>query len=129
MTVGKRSQGYTMQQRTSRAGQRGISFFGLVIVMAVLAGVGVLAAQAVPSLVEYQACIKAVERAKDGSNPVEIRTAFQRSADVDDIRSITAKDLVISKEGDRNVVKFAFDKEIHMFGPAYLLLKYAYQTK
>ena len=118
-----------MQQRSSRAGQRGISFFGLVFVMVVLAGVGLVAAQAVPSAVEYQACIKAVERAKDGANPVEIRTAFDRSAAIDDIKSIRAKDLVITKVGDKNVIKFAFDKEIHLVGPAYLLLKYAYQTK
>jgi hypothetical protein len=26
-------------------------------------------------------------------------------------------------------VKFAYDREIHMFGPAYLLLKYAGQSK
>jgi Tfp pilus assembly protein PilE len=109
--------------------QRGISFFGLVFVMVVLAGLGILAAQAVPSLLEYQACVKAVERSKDGANPVEIRQAFDRAADIDDIKSITGKDLAISKVNDRNIVKFAFNKEIHMFGPAYLTLKYAYQTK
>ena len=36
---------------------------------------------------------------------------------------------MITKEGDRNVVSFAYNKEIHMFGPAFLLLKYAYQAK
>lgn len=118
-----------MHKRNSRARQGGISFFGLVFVMAMLALLGVLLAQAVPSAVEYQACIKAVERAKDGANPVEIRTAFDRAAAVDDIKSITAKDLEITKVGDKNVIKFAYNKEIHMFGPAYLLLKYAYQTK
>jgi hypothetical protein len=108
--------------------QRGISFFGLVFVMVVLACLGILGAQALPSVVEYQACIKAVERAKDGS-PAEVRTAFDRAAAVDDIKSISGKDLEITKVNDRNIVKFAFNKEIHMFGPAYLTLKYAYQTK
>jgi len=31
--------------------------------------------------------------------------------------------------GDQVVVKFAYNKEIHMFGPAFLLLKYAGQSK
>jgi len=116
-------------KRSSRAGQAGLSFFGLIFVLAVLAAGGVLVAQAIPTMIEYQAIVKAVNRAKDAGSPVEIRNAYQRSVDVDDIKSVSAKDLDITREGDRNVVKFAYDKEIHMFGPAYLLLKYAYQAK
>jgi Tfp pilus assembly protein PilE len=116
-------------KRNSKSRQAGISFFGLIIVMAVLAALGILVAQAVPSAVEYQAIVKAVERAKDGTTPQEVRTAFDRAAAVDDIKSVTARDLEITKVENRNVVKFAYDKQIHMFGPAYLLLKYAYQTK
>ena len=116
-------------KRSSKAGQSGISFFSLVFVMVVLAALGVLVAQVVPTAIEYQAIVKAVNRAKDNNTPAEIRTAFSRSADVDDFKSIAAKDLVITKEGDRNVVSFAYDKEIHMFGPAFLLLKYAYSAK
>lgn len=114
---------------SSRSRQAGISFFGLVFVMVVLAALAVLAAQAVPTAIEYQAAVKAVNRAKDAGSINDIRTAFQRSADIDDIQSVTAKDLVIGKEGDRNVISFAYNKEIHMFGPAFLLLKYAYTAK
>jgi len=31
--------------------------------------------------------------------------------------------------GDKVVVKFAYNKEIHMFGPAFLLLKYSGESK
>jgi hypothetical protein len=55
----------------------------------------------------------------------EVRQIFDKAAQIDDIKSITAKDLEVTKEGDKVVVKFAYNKEIHMFGPAYLLLKYA----
>jgi sensor histidine kinase regulating citrate/malate metabolism len=116
-------------KRSSRIRQAGISFFGLVFVIAVLAGVGVLVAQAIPTMIEYQAVLKAVENAKTGSNPVEVRSLFDRSAQVDDIKSISGKDLEIAKNGDKMVVKFAYNKEIHMFGPAHLLLKYAGQSK
>ena len=114
---------------SSRSRQAGISFFGLVFVMAVLGGLAVLAAQAVPSMIEYQAAVKAVNRAKDGGSVAEIRNAFNRGADIDDIKSISGKDLQIAREGDRNVISFAYNKEIHMFGPAFLLLKYAYTAK
>ena len=109
--------------------QTGVSFFGLIFVIAVFAGVGVLAAQAFPTVVEYQSVLKAVEKAKVGSSPAEVRTIFDKAAQVDDIKSITGKDLEVSRNGDKNVVKFAYNKEIHMFGPAFLLLKYAGQSK
>jgi hypothetical protein len=115
--------------RSSRSRQAGISFFGLVFVMAVLAGVGVLVAQAIPTMLEYQATVKVVERIKGGNTPQDIRKAFDSNSQIDDIKSIAGKDLEIVRENDRNVVKFAYNKEIHMFGPAYLLLKYAHSTK
>jgi hypothetical protein len=43
---------------------------------------------------------------------------------VDDISSIKGTDLTVSKEGEKVVVSFAYNKEIELFGPAYLLLKY-----
>lgn len=115
-------------KRSSRTRQTGLSFFGLIFVLAVLAAVGYVALQAFPTAMEYQAVVKAVNRAADAGTPQEVRTAFERSANVDDIKSVTSRDLEITKVNDRTVVKIAYDKQIHMFGPAYLLLKYAHQT-
>ena len=112
-----------------RSRQGGISFIGLLFVVGVLACVGILAAEAFPTVVEYQAALKAAQKASQGNTVAEVRQIFDRAADIDDIHSVTAKDLDISKDGDRVVVKFAYNKEIHMFGPAYLLLKYAGQSK
>jgi beta-lactam-binding protein with PASTA domain len=115
--------------RSSRSRQAGLSFFSLVFVVAVLAGLGVLVAQVIPTVIEYQAVLKAVEKSKDGGNPAEVRQMFEKAAAIDDIKSVTPKDLEIVRQGDRNVVKFAYTREIHMFGPAYLLLKYSGQSK
>ena len=118
-----------MNQRI-KTKQAGISFVGLLFVIGVLAAVGILAAQAFPTVVEYQAVLKAVNKAANEGNTIpEIKASFDRAAQIDNITSITAKDLTITKNGDKNVVSFAYNKEIHMFGPAYLLLKYAGQSK
>jgi len=109
--------------------QSGISFIGLLFVVGVLACLGVLGAQAFPTVVEYQAVLKAAQKASTGNSVPEVRQIFDKAAQIDDIKSITAKDLDVSKNGDKVVVKFAYTKEIHMFGPAYLLLKYAGQSK
>lgn len=109
--------------------QAGISFIGLLFVVGVLASLAVLGAQAFPTVVEYQAVLKAVQKASAGSTVPEVRQIFDKAAEIDNISSISGRDLDVSKEGDKVVVKFAYNKEIHMFGPAYLLLKYAGQSR
>lgn len=108
--------------------QRGISFIGLLFVGGVLAAVGVVVAQAVPTVMEYQAVIKAVNKAKEGATIADIRSTFDKAADVDGIKAIRGKDITISKVGDKNVVGFSYQREIHLAGPAYLTLKYAGQS-
>lgn len=112
-----------------KARQSGISFIGLLIVVGVLAFLGVLGAQVFPTVVEYQAVTKAAQKASEGSTVAEVRQLFEKAANVNDIKSITAKDLEVSKDGDKVVVKFAYNKEIHVFGPAFLLIKYAGQSR
>lgn len=109
--------------------QRGMSFIGLLFVGGVLAVTGVLAAQVVPTLIEFQAITKAASKATEGNTVAEVRSIFDKAATIDDIASISGKDLEITKEGDKTVVAFAYTREIHMAGPAYLLLKYNGRSK
>lgn len=109
--------------------QSGISFIGVLFVVGLLACLGILGAQAFPTVVEYQAALKAAQKASAGGTVLEVRQIFDKAAQIDDIRSISGKDLEVTKNGDQVVVKFAYNKEIHMFGPAYLLLKYVGQSK
>lgn len=109
--------------------QRGMSIVTLIFILAVLAGVGAVVLKALPSFLEYQSIIKAINRAKDETTPAAVRQAFNRSLQVDDITAIEGKDLVITKNGEQTVVSFAYEKEFHMFGPAWLLLKYEGQSR
>jgi len=112
-----------------KAGQSGISFIGLLFVVGVFASLAVLGAQVFPTVVEYQAILKAAQKASGGATVGDVKKIFDRASDIDDFKAVTSKDLDISKEGDQVIVKFAYNKEIHMFGPAYLLLKYSGQSK
>ncbi len=112
-----------------RSRQRGISFLGLLFVGGVLAVTGVIAAQVFPTMIEYQAIGKAANKASVGSSVAEVRAIFDRAAAVDDIKSITGKDLEVTKEGEKIVVKFAYEREIHLAGPGYLTLKYVGRSK
>lgn len=109
--------------------QRGISFIGLLFVGAVVAFGGIVMAQVVPTLIEYQAINKAANKAAAGSTVPEVRALFDKAGTIDDISSISGKDLDVSKEGDKTVVAFAYTREIHLAGPAHLLLKYNGRSK
>ena len=109
--------------------QRGISFLGLIFVGGSLAIAGVIAAQIFPTYVEYQAISKAAGKSAQGSTVAEVRSLFDKQAAVDDFKAVTGKDIEVTKEGDKIVVSFAYQREIHLTGPAYLTLKYAGRSK
>jgi len=114
----------------SRSRQHGISFIGLVFVASLIAMAAVVLAQIFPTAIEFMAVQKAVQKAAlDGQTPAEIRAVFDKASTIDDIKSIASKDLDISKQGDKVVVAFAYEREIHLVGPAYLTLKYEGRSK
>jgi predicted transcriptional regulator len=110
--------------------QSGISFIGLVVFASILAMAGVVAAQVFPTVIEFYAVQKAAQKAAvEGQTPTEIRMVFDKASQIDDIKSIAPKDLDISKQGDKIVVAFAYQREIHLVGPAFLTLKYEGRSK
>jgi hypothetical protein len=67
----------------TRSGQRGISFMGLLFVGTIVACVMVVGAQIFPTVVEYQAVVKAVNKASAGSTVPEVRLIFEKAAAID----------------------------------------------
>ena len=109
--------------------QQGLTFMGLIIVGVLLALAGLVAAQVFPTYLEYMAVQKAVQKASAGSTVAEVRDIFDKAATIDDIRTISGKDLTVGKQGDRVVVSYAYTREIPLAGPAYLLMKYEGRSK
>lgn len=109
------------------ARQRGLGFFGLLFLIIVIGGAALLTMRIVPSAIEYQAVLKAVERSRSAASPAAVRAAFDRAAQIDDITSISGKDLDIEPSANSAPgfkVSFAYRKELPLFGPASLLLNY-----
>ena len=109
--------------------QRGISLIGILFFGVIAACAFILGAQVVPTLIEFQAITKAATKATAGNTVPEVRAIFDKAGQMDDIHSISGKDLDVTKEGDKTVVAFAYNREIHVAGPAYLLLKYNGRSK
>lgn len=112
-----------------RSRQRGLSFLGLLVIGGLLAIIGVITAQIVPTAIEYQAVLKAANKASEGNSVAEVRSIFDKAAAVDNINSVTGKDLDVTKDGDKIVVSFAYQREIHLAGPGYLTLKYTGRSR
>lgn len=109
--------------------QAGASLLTIIFFLAVLGVLGAIGLQIFPSLIEYQAALKAINKAKDEGTPAAVRVSFDKAADINSISAITGKDLTIVREGDQTVVSFAYEKEFHLVGPAWLTMKYTGETR
>ena len=109
----------------SNLNQRGISLIGFIFLLCIAAVIGVLGLKTVPTVVEYFSVKKAMIQAQQrGSDPAEIRRAFDQQATVSYITSIQGKDLRIQQNDGGYDVSFAYEKVIPLMGPASLLLEY-----
>ncbi len=93
----------------------------------IIGGGTVILLRVVPTVMEYYTIQKAIDKiARDNPPTVaSARDAFQRTKDIEySIVSVEAKDLIITKVDDKVKVSFSYDKEVPLFGPAFLLIKY-----
>ncbi len=118
--------------RERRRTQRGITLFGLLFWAIVIGFTALLVMRVLPTMNEYFTIQRAVEKiAKEGGTTVpEIRAAFEKQKQIEySIQSISGADLEITKENEKIIVKFAYDKEIELAAPVYLLIKYEGRSK
>jgi hypothetical protein len=109
------------------ARQRGITMIGLVLWAIVIAFGALLLMRVFPSVNEYWTLKRTVEKiAKANPSTVqEVKTTFLRQQSVEyAISDISPNDLEVTKEGDRLVIRFAYDKVIEIVDPVFLLIKY-----
>jgi Tfp pilus assembly protein PilE len=107
---------------------RGITLIGLMLWAIVVAFVALILVRVLPTLNEYSTILRAVQQiAKASPSTVaEARNAFEKQKEVEySISSISGKDLVVTKENDKVVIRFAYDKEVPIFEPVFLLIKYS----
>ena len=112
--------------------QRGVTLFGLMFWAIVIGVAALVVMRVLPTVNEYYTIQRAVDKiAREGGTTVpEIRAAFEKQKQIEySITSIDGKDLQITKENDKVVVSFAYDKEIELVAPVYLLIKYEGRSK
>ena len=119
-----------MLLRASRPGltrPRGITLIGLLFWAIVVAFVALIIVRVLPTINEYSTILRAVQKiAKAAPGTVaEARSAFDKQKEIEySISSIGSKDLQVTKENDKLVIRFAYDKEVEIYEPVFLLIKY-----
>jgi hypothetical protein len=116
-----------LHQHHTRAAQQGVTLLGLLFWAVVAGSVAILLAKMVPVFNEYRTVQDIVNKmAANGGNSVpEIRASFEKYKVTQyGVESITAKDLEISKEDDKVVIHFAYNKEVELIPPVFLLFKF-----
>ncbi len=106
--------------------QRGVSMLGILMICVVIVIVAIGAMKVIPTYIEFRGIKAAALQARDGGKTVlEIQKAFDRAANINDITTISGKDLEITKEGANIIVGFKYDKKVHLFHNVSLLIEYA----
>lgn len=122
-------------RRLDRAGHRqgGFTLIGLIFWAVVICMIALLIMKVAPAVSEYRTIQSMVQKAatEGGTTVPEIRAAYDRYVQieygVEEIRS--GRDLDISKEDERVVIRFEYDKEIKLVEPVYLLIKFKGQSR
>jgi hypothetical protein len=118
--------------RNPRSAQRGMTLFGLLF-WAVVVGFGAyVAVRVLPTVNEYATIQRAIDKIVQAapSTVAEARQAFDKQRELEySITSVTGKDLTVTKENDKVVLGFAYNKEVPIYGPVFLMIKYEGRSK
>jgi len=101
----------------------GMLVVGIIIVFVAIGGLKIA-----PAYIEYFTVKKAivgVAQTTSKGTVAEVRQAFDRRAQIDDIDVIAAKDLEITKEGNDIVISFSYPKRISLFGNVSVVIDFA----
>lgn len=96
--------------------QRGMTLISLLILGAVAASCLVVALKLVPVFTEYfavkSAFTKVLSATDPGSSPAQFRSAFQKHASIDDIKSVDAQTISVTKDGGKVFLQVSYRREV-----------------
>jgi Domain of unknown function (DUF4845) len=110
----------TVKKTASLHQQRGVSFFGLLIIFAVCGIFLLLGLKVIPAYLDYFT-VKKIIATMAGTDEVrsgtvaDIRRSFDKRIAIDYSNAIKAEDLEITKDGNETVVTAAWQHKIPLF--------------
>jgi hypothetical protein len=111
---------------------RGITLVGLLFWAVLISFSAYVVVRVFPGVNEYYTVQRAVQKVADAqpATVAEARMAFDKQKDIEySISSISGSDLDVTKEDGRVVIGFSYSREIPLFGPVNLLLRFEGRSK
>jgi hypothetical protein len=105
---------------------------GLIVGAVILIFVLLLGMKTLPPYLEFfnaKKLIIQIANEQRGGSVIDIKRAWQLKSSVDNIESISEKDLEITKEGGEVVISFAYRKEVPLFANVGVYLDFAASSK
>jgi Domain of unknown function (DUF4845) len=106
---------------------RGLTLIGLLFWAGMVACLGYLVVRVAPTLTEYRAISRLISdvAATNPTTVAEARANYDKQREVEfGINAVTGKDLNVTKVNDKVVIGFSYDKEVPLYGPVRLLIKF-----
>ena len=112
-----------------RPRERGATFLGIVIILLILGSALYAGIRLVPVYLEYTKVARSLEQVRDehaaiDTNPALIRRSLERRWDVEDIKSIGWKEILIKKTNEGYEVRAPYNVERPFVANVYLLVKF-----
>ena len=114
----------TQHKKAGQHQQAGMTFIGMIIVIAALICIAIVGMKVLPAYLEFMNVKNAIKRAVGSVDTIDkksMATAFDKSAAVDNISVVTGKDLVING----NAVSVDYQVTIPIVANASVLLDFS----
>jgi len=107
--------------------QRGLSMIGFLFVAAVVMVCALLAFRMIPAYIEYYTVQRALEEAisaNNDPNQTNVRRAVERKLNADYVDSVTAKDVQVTKNGNKITASVSWEQKLPLFHNVSLLMEF-----
>jgi hypothetical protein len=116
-------------KQVSLQSQRGVSLSGLIVGLGLIFMLAVLGMRVFPSIMEYRAAKEGIATAKrQGGTPNEMRSSFNKAADINMITTIDGKDLIVTKNNGETELSFDYETKVSLFTDVYLGIHFSATT-
>lgn len=109
--------------------QSGATLIGVMVGGAVLVALLLVGLKLIPVISEFMGVKRSIAAVVAGANPQtatvsELRSAFSKRAMVNDVTTVSASDLDITKEDGRIVISVEYARKVKLFGNVSLLIDF-----
>jgi hypothetical protein len=109
--------------------QRGVTFIGWIFLLVPIGILLYAGIRLTPLYLEYMNVVRTLEQVKteydgNGATPAAVRVSIEKHFDIEDVKTITVKDIVIQTQGHVMAVSATYEAPVDLFANIGLVVKF-----